>query len=179
MHTHPGTVYIYQGEEIGMTNVDFPSIEYYNEKYTVGKYETMVESGVDPVTALNSLKHTSRNNDRTPMQWDDSENGGFTTGKPWMHSNPNYVDINVASEEKREYSVLRFYRTLTAMRKEHPVMVYGDYRQMLEEDEDLIVYLRQYENETWLVICNFYGKERSMPKKVQDILEREHGTLPF
>ena len=177
MHTHPGTVYIYQGEEIGMTNVDFPSIEYYNEKYTVGKYETMVESGVDPETALNSLKHTSRDNDRTPMQWDDSDNGGFTTGTPWMHSNPNYVDINVVREEEREHSVLRFYRTLTSLRKEHPVMVYGDYHQMLEDDEDLIVYLRQYEKETWLVICNFYGNERSMPQKVQEILDQEHGTL--
>ena len=177
MHTHPGTAFIYQGEEIGMTNVDFPSIDYYNEKYTVGKYQTMIESGVDPVTALNSLKHTSRDNDRTPMQWNDSENGGFTTGIPWMHSNPNYTVINVEREENVERSVLHFYRTLTSMRKKHPVMVYGDYKQMLEDDENLIVYRRHYDKETWIVICNFYEKDLDMPEAVQEILDHEKGTL--
>lgn len=177
MHTHPGTVFIYQGEEIGMTNVDFPSIDYYNEKYTVGKYQTMIESGVDPVTALNSLKHTSRDNDRTPMQWNDSENGGFTTGIPWMHSNPNYTVINVEREENVERSVLHFYRTLTSMRKKHPVMVYGDYKQMLEDDENLIVYRRHYDGETWIVICNFYEKDLDMPEAVREILDHEKGTL--
>lgn len=177
MHTHPGTAFIYQGEEIGMTNVDFPSIDYYNEKYTVGKYQTMIESGVDPVTALNSLKHTSRDNDRTPMQWNDSENGGFTTGIPWMHSNPNYTVINVEREENVERSVLHFYRTLTSMRKKHPVMVYGDYKQMLEDDENLIVYRRHYDEETWIVICNFYEKDLDMPEAVQEILDHEKGTL--
>ena len=177
MHTHPGTAFIYQGEEIGMTNVDFPSIDYYNEKYTVGKYQTMIESGVDPVTALNSLKHTSRDNDRTPMQWNDSENGGFTTGIPWMHSNPNYTVINVEREENVERSVLHFYRTLTSMRKKHPVMVYGDYKQMLEDDENLIVYRRHYDEETWIVICNFYEKDLNMPEAVRAILDHEKGTL--
>lgn len=177
MHTHPGTIFIYQGEEIGMTNVDFPSIDYYNEKYTVGKYQTMVESGVDPVTALNSLKHTSRDNDRTPMQWNDSENGGFTTGIPWMHSNPNYTVINVEREENVERSVLHFYRALTSMRKKYPVMVYGDYKQLLEDDENLIVYRRHYGEETWIVICNFYEKDLDMPENIQEILENEKGTL--
>ena len=179
MHTHPGTIFIYQGEEIGMTNVDFPSIDYYNEKYTVGKYQTMVESGVDPVTALNSLKHTSRDNDRTPMQWNDSENGGFTTGIPWMHSNPNYTVINVEREENVERSVLHFYRALTSMRKKYPVMVYGDYKQLLEDDENLIVYRRHYGEETWIVICNFYEKDLDMPENIQEILENEKGTLLF
>lgn len=170
-HTHPGTVYIYQGEELGMTNVDFPSIEYYNEKYTVGKYHTMVESGVDPVKALNSLKLTSRDNVRTPMHWDDSENAGFTTGTPWLHVNPNYPEINAAREETAEHSVLRFYRQLTALRKENPVMAYGSYHQILEEDPDLIVYTREYEGTRWLVICNFYGNEREIPQEVQSLLD--------
>lgn len=170
-HTHPGTVYIYQGEELGMTNVDFPSIEYYNEKYTVGKYHTMVESGVDPVKALNSLKLTSRDNVRTPMHWDDSKNAGFTTGTPWLHVNPNYPEINAAREETAEHSVLRFYRQLTALRKENPVMAYGSYHQILEEDPDLIVYTREYEGTRWLVICNFYGNEREIPQEVQSLLD--------
>lgn len=168
MHTHPGTAYIYQGEEIGMTNVDFPSIEYYNEKYTMGKYETMVESGVDPVTALNSLKMMSRDNDRTPMQWNQREHGGFTEGTPWMHANPNYPEINVEREEQAEKSVLRYYRRLTAMRKQYPIMVYGTYRQLMEEDQELIVYEREYEGEKWLVVCNFYGQDRELPKEIKD-----------
>lgn len=147
-----------------MTNVDFPSIEYYNEKYTVGKYQTMVESGVDPETALNSLKRTSRDNDRTPMQWNSREHAGFTSGTPWMHVNPNYPEINTESEEHAEKSVLRFYRTLIAMRKEHPIMVYGTYRQILEEEEHLIIYERAYQDEKWLIICNFYGRQEKLPE---------------
>lgn len=178
MHTHPGTVYVYQGEEIGMTNVDFPSIEYYNEKYTVGKYETMVESGADPDEALASLKMMSRDNDRTPMQWDKTEHAGFTLGTPWIHANPNYININVEEEERTEKSVLKFYRCLIAMRKKNPIMVYGTYRQLLEEDSQLIVYERVYENKCWLVICNFYGEERQPPVEIQNILnETDHVLL--
>lgn len=177
LHTHPGTVYIYQGEEIGMTNVDFPSIEYYNEKYTVGKYHTMVESGTDPGAALDSLKKTSRDNDRTPMQWNGAPHGGFTTGTPWMHANPNYPQINVEQEEQAEQSVLRFYRTLTGLRKAHPVMVYGTYRQLLEDDPDLIVYKREYESETWLVLCNFYDREHPLPQAVKEELAKGNHRL--
>lgn len=177
MHTHPGTVFIYQGEEIGMTNVDFPSIEYYNERYTVGKYYTMVESGVDPKTALDSLKGMSRDNDRTPMQWSGAENGGFTTGTPWMHVNPNYPEINVEREETLEKSVLRFYRRLTALRRENPVMVYGSYRQLLEEDAELIVYEREYEGVCWLIICNYYSNERELPQSVAERLKAGQARL--
>ena len=177
LHTHPGTVYIYQGEEIGMTNVDFPSIEYYNEKYTVGKYHTMVESGTDPAAALDSLKKTSRDNDRTPMQWNGAPHGGFTTGTPWMHANPNYPQINVEQEEQAEHSVLRFYRALTGLRKAHPVMVYGTYRQLLEDDPDLIVYKREYESETWLVLCNFYDREHPLPQAVKEELAKGNHRL--
>ncbi len=177
LHTHPGTVYIYQGEEIGMTNVDFPSIEYYNEKYTVGKYHTMVESGTDPAAALDSLKKTSRDNDRTPMQWNGAPHGGFTTGTPWMHANPNYPQINVEQEEQAEQSVLRFYRALTGLRKAHPVMVYGTYRQLLEDDPDLIVYKREYESETWLVLCNFYDREHPLPQAVKEELAKGNHRL--
>lgn len=177
LHTHPGTVYIYQGEEIGMTNVDFPSIEYYNEKYTVGKFHTMVESGTDPGAALDSLKKTSRDNDRTPMQWNGAPHGGFTTGTPWMHANPNYPQINVEQEEQAEQSVLRFYRTLTGLRKAHPVMVYGTYRQLLEDDPDLIVYKREYESETWLVLCNFYDREHPLPQAVKEELAKGNHRL--
>ena len=170
MHTHPGTVYVYQGEELGMTNVDFPSIEDYNEKYTVGKYHTMVESGVDPKEALDSLKMMSRDNVRTPMQWNDRDQAGFTTGKPWLRVNPNYTRINAAEEETAEKSVLRFYRQLISMRKAHPIMAYGTYRQILEDDPELIIYLREWEGERWLVVCNFYGNTRRLPEEAAALL---------
>ncbi|MBS6645021.1 MAG: alpha-glucosidase [Clostridiaceae bacterium] len=160
LHTHPGTVYIYQGEELGMTNVDFPSIEYYNEKYTVGKYETMVESGKDPREALDSLKMMSRDNARTPMQWTSGQEAGFTEGTPWMHLNPRYREINAEYEEKNEKSVLNYYKILTSMRKKHPVMVYGTYEQMNQDDPDLIIYTRTYEGEKWLVAVNYSEQER-------------------
>ena len=176
MHTHPGTVYIYQGEEIGMTNVNFPSIEYYNEKYTVGKYETMVESGIEPMQALNSLKMMSRDNVRTPMQWNNKVHGGFTTGTPWMHVNPNYKEINVEKEEQTQHSVLNYYKILTSLRKKNPIMVYGSYHQLYESDPELIVYERTYEEVTWLVICNFYGNEHKMPDKLEKRL-RENSKI--
>lgn len=160
LHTHPGTVYIYQGEELGMTNVDFPSIEYYNEKYTVGKYYTMVESGKDPKEALDSLKMMSRDNARTPMQWTGEKEAGFTAGTPWMHVNPRYEEINAEAEERNEKSVLSYYRTLTAMRKQHPVMVYGSYEQIWEDDPELVAYKRSYEGESWLVVVNYSEHER-------------------
>lgn len=154
-HTHPGTVYIYQGEEIGMTNVDFPSIDYYNEKYMVGKYWTMVEAGVDPQKALDSLKPLSRDNVRTPMQWDATENAGFSTNTPWMHVNPNYPEINVEAEAGRKKSVLGFYKKLTALRRQEPIMVYGSYRQLYENDPELIAYERELDGKRWLVLANF------------------------
>ena len=162
LHTHPGTVYIYQGEELGMTNVDFPSIEYYNEKYTVGKYYTMVESGKDPKEALDSLKMMSRDNARTPMQWTGEKEAGFTAGTPWMHVNPRYEEINAEAEERNEKSVLSYYRTLTAMRKQHPVMVYGSYEQIWEDDPELVAYKRSYEGESWLVVANYSEHEREV-----------------
>lgn len=162
LHTHPGTVYIYQGEELGMTNVDFPSIEYYNEKYTVGKYETMVESGKDPKEALDSLKMMSRDNARTPMQWNSGREAGFTEGEPWMHLNPRYIEINAEHEENSKKSVLNYYKTLTSMRKQYPVMVYGTYEQLWQDDPEVIAYTRSYEGEKWLVAVNYSEKERTV-----------------
>lgn len=160
LHTHPGTVYIYQGEELGMTNVDFPSIEYYNEKYTVGKYETMVESGKDPKEALDSLKMMSRDNARTPMQWTSGKEAGFTAGRPWIHLNPRYTEINAEQEENSEKSVLNYYKALTSMRKKYSILVYGTYEQLWQDDPELIVYTRTYEGEKWLIAVNDSEKNR-------------------
>ena len=177
MHTHPGTVYVFQGEELGMTNVDFPSIEYYNEKYTVGKYETMVESGADPQEALASLKMMSRDNVRTPMQWSAGPEAGFTAGTPWLHVNPRYTEINAEAEEARPDSVLQFYRRLIAMRKEHPVMAHGSYRQLAESHPEVIAYLREYGKERWLIVCNFYGHTPAVPEEVSGCLATQGARL--
>ena len=175
MHTLPGTIYVYQGEEIGMVNVDFPSIEYYDEKYTVGKYHTMVEAGEDPVKALDSLKMMSRDNVRTPMQWNDSENAGFSKTKPWLAVNPNYKQINVEKDMSDKESVYYTYKTLIAMRKRHPVMVYGSYTPVMEEQENIVAYIRQYEEESWFMIFNF--QEKSQKIKIPERLRNEKMNL--
>ena len=158
MHTLPGTVYVYQGEEIGMVNADFPSIEYYDEKYTVGKYYTMVEAGEEPGKALDSLKMMSRDNVRTPMQWDGSKNAGFSGGRPWLTVNPTYKEINVERDRKDSSSIYHTYRKLISLRKEHPVMVYGTYTPIMEDMENLVAYFRQYETETWFMLFNFQNE---------------------
>lgn len=168
IHTHPGTVYIYQGEEIGMPNVDFSSIDYYNEMYTVGKYHTMVESGADPQEALNSLKMMSRDNARTPMHWSDAAQAGFTVGTPWLSVNPRYKEINAEKQAQDAHSVLNFYRKLTSMRKQYPVMVYSSYEQFWEDDPQMIAYRRATTDSVWLVVANASEQERE--KQLQELL---------
>lgn len=155
IHTLPGTPYIYQGEEIGMTNVDFPSIEYYDEKYTVGKYYTMVEAGTEPEEALASLKHISRDNVRTPMQWDGSDNAGFSQSTPWLNVNPNYRMINVTEDLQSKDSIFKYYQTLIRLRRENEVLVYGNYSPVLEEHEKIVAYYREYQNQKLFVVANW------------------------
>lgn len=158
IHTWPGTPYIYQGEEIGMVNVDFPSIEYYDEKYTVGKYYTMVEAGKDPKEALDSLKMMSRDNARTPMQWDDGEQAGFTSGKPWINVNPRYTEVNAKKDLSSQRSVYKFYQTLIRMRKESDLLVHGDYVPLETSDRNIISHQRNLDGEALTVIANYSGE---------------------
>lgn len=171
VHTLPGTPYIYQGEEIGMVNVDFPTIDYYNEKYTIGKYQTMVESGIAPQEALNSLKHTSRDNVRTPMQWNGTANAGFTAGTPWLNVNPRYKEINVEQDQKSKQSVFQFYQKLIQMRKETQVLIYGDYQPVLEQYENIVAYMRKCEGEQIFVMVNWQGEMAAvqLPEDITDM----------
>ena len=173
-HTQPGTVYVYQGEEIGMINVDFPSIEYYDERYTVGKYHSMVEQGADPKEALEQLKMMSRDNVRTPMQWSSEKFAGFSDSQPWLSVNPTYTEINVQSAIADPASVLYTYRKLIALRKDHPVMVYGDYCPVMEQYENVVAYTRAYEDEKWFMIFNFQDvpQEVEFPEELQGLTER-------
>ncbi|WP_426452818.1 glycoside hydrolase family 13 protein [Paenibacillus sp. S-38] len=154
LHTLPGMPYIYQGEEIGMTGVRFPSIDDYNDIAMKNKYREEVRKGRDPQEAFEELLHLSRDNSRTPMQWNSSPKAGFTEGTPWLKVNPNYREINVESALADPGSVFYFYQKLISLRKAHKVMVYGDYVPLFEEHPQIYAYLRVLGGDRWLVLLN-------------------------
>ncbi|WP_455630962.1 glycoside hydrolase family 13 protein [Megamonas sp.] len=156
LHGMKGTPYIYQGEEIGMTNIEFNTIDDFADIEAVNMYKERIAAGCDRESVLRSLRAKARDNARTPMQWNNSENAGFTQGKPWYRVNPNYPQINVENALVDENSVFYCYRKLIHLRRENPIMVYGDYELLLPNDENIYAYTRTYQDKTWLVICNFY-----------------------
>jgi len=156
IHMQQGTPYIYQGEEIGMTNVPFESIDDYHDVETLNMYREMVnEKGVNPDDMLNILHAKSRDNARTPVQWDDSEQAGFTTGTPWIKVNPNYKEINVAQALAEPDSVFYYYKKLIQLRKEHPVVVYGIYDLILDSHKEIYAFTRTLDDARLLIILNF------------------------
>jgi oligo-1,6-glucosidase len=156
IHMQQGTPFIYQGEEIGMTNVKFDSIEDYRDVEIRNLWqERVVEQGEDPEVILKAIHRKGRDNARTPMQWTDGPNAGFTTGTPWMKVNPNYRDINVEQALRDENSILHYYRKLIRLRKEHPIVVYGKYELLLEDHEEIYAFTRTLDDEQWLVVLNF------------------------
>ena len=154
-HTMPGTPFVYQGEEIGMTNVCFESINDYNERYTIGKYHTAVEAGEDPETVLARLRPTSRDNARTPYQWDDGDNAGFTSGTPWIKVNPRYKEINYQADRKLPDSIFDYYKKLIALRRQEAAIIDGDFRFLMADHQQMVVYERSCEGNTILVMANF------------------------
>ncbi|MGP4081667.1 glycoside hydrolase family 13 protein [Pseudalkalibacillus sp. R45] len=154
VHTLPGTPYIFQGEEIGMTGVDFDSIDDYQDIAMRNKYEEEVGKGRNPDEVLEELKPLSRDNSRTPVQWDATENAGFTDGEPWIPVNPNYKKINVENALEDPDSIFYYYQKLIELRKNNDVMVYGDYEDLSEGDEHLYMYTRRFDGVTWLVVLN-------------------------
>lgn len=159
VHMLQGTPYVYQGDEIGMTNVAFESIEEYRDVATRNMYkEAVEEKGVDPRVALKVVHAKSRDNARTPMQWDSSKNAGFTSGTPWIKVNPNYKEINVAEALADPNSVFHYYKKLIKLRRENPVIVYGTYDLILDSDEEIYAFTRTLEEDCLLVILNFSKK---------------------
>ncbi|HJF84706.1 MAG TPA: alpha-glucosidase [Megamonas hypermegale] len=156
LHGMKGTPYIYQGEEIGMTNIEFNTIDDFADIEAVNMYKERIAAGCDRESVLRSLRAKARDNARTPMQWNNSENAGFTQSKPWYRVNPNYSQINVENALADENSVFYCYQKLIKLRRENPIMVYGDYALLLPDDENIYAYTRTYQDKTWLVICNFY-----------------------
>ena len=153
-----GIPFLYQGQEIGMTNCSFGSIKDYNDINTLDQYQLALDAGCTPAQALEVCRANSRDNARTPMQWSDKPNAGFTTGAPWLGVNPNYREINVAEQQKREDSVLSYYKKLIALRKHHDYVqtfTYGNFEPVFEEYENIFAYLRKSEEQTILVAANF------------------------
>ncbi|MFD1177653.1 alpha-glucosidase [Paenibacillus puldeungensis] len=163
VHTLPGTPYIFQGEEIGMTGVRFESIEDYRDIAMLNKFEEETGKGRPAAEVLASLQPLSRDNSRTPMQWDDSPNAGFTKGTPWLRVNPNYKDIHVQKDLASRDSIYRFYQQLISLRKANPVMVYGDYRDWSEGHPKVYAYTRSYEGTVWLVLQNHSAESVRYP----------------
>ncbi|EJO5348665.1 alpha-glucosidase [Clostridium botulinum] len=154
-----GTSFIYQGQEIGMTNVKFKHIEDYNDIKTINVYKEKIKQGISKEEALKYVWKTSRDNSRTPMQWDCTENAGFSKGKPWLKVNPNYIIINVKKQEKDINSILNFYKKIIKMKKENNGLIYGKYKLILEEHEQIYAYTRTLEHEKFIVITNLTNKE--------------------
>lgn len=174
LHMMKGTPYIYQGEELGMTNVPFASMDEFRDIESINAYREYTENGIiAPEDMMKYLNYKSRDNARTPMQWSDEENGGFTKGTPWIKINPNYTTINAREQMEREDSVFHYYQQLISLRKKEPVIVYGTFALLMPEDEDIFMYTRTYEQEKLLVICNFSQKEREL--EIPE--EWERGTI--
>ncbi len=160
LHMLQGSPYVYQGEELGMTNYPFQSPEDFRDIESVNAYREWCESGlVSHEEFWPCLLWLSRDNARTPMQWDDKEQAGFTTGTPWIAVNPNYKEINAMAETKDPDSVFHYYKKLIALRKQTPIMVYGKYEPLFEDSEEWFVYTRTLENEKLLVVCSFTDQE--------------------
>ena len=154
-----GTPFIYQGQEIGMTNVKFDSIYDYNDVKGINIYKEKLEQGLTKAEALKYVWAVSRDNSRTPMQWDSSENSGFSEVKPWINVNENYKCINVKDQLKDESSILNFYKNMINIRKENKTLIYGSYDLILEEHEKIYAYTRIMDNEKFIIIVNLSHDE--------------------
>lgn len=156
IHCLRGTPYIYQGEEIGMTNPHFKSIEQYRDVESLNHYQILQDKGMTKEQALMILDVHSRDNSRTPMQWDDSINAGFTTETPWIQTADNYTEINVKNSLEDKDSIFYYYQKLIQLRKNYDVIAYGDIKPLLREDKRVFAYERNYKGQKLIVICNFY-----------------------
>jgi oligo-1,6-glucosidase len=156
LHLLHGTPYVYQGEEIGMTNVRFPSIEDYRDIETLNMYhEAVEEKGIDPQLVMEMIYAKSRDNARTPMQWNGGAHAGFTIGTPWMKVNPNYLHINVEQAVADPDGIFHYYQQLIRLRKANPVIVYGTYDLLIDAHEQIYAFTRTLGDDRLLVILNF------------------------
>ena len=187
LFTLRGTVYIYQGDEIGMTNVAYPSIEDYDDVETHGAWKDALKAGKDMDEFLKVVHDQSRDNARTPIQWNTSKNAGFTDAKPWINVNENYQEINIEDQEKNVTSVLNYYREIISFRKENLVFVYGDYESLDDDNLDIYAYRRWNDSEEFLVVHNFsdtetawdYGLDSANYELIKTNIPSDDSTFQF
>lgn len=173
LHGMQGTPYIYQGEEIGMTNVAFELEEYEDIEVRNAYQELVIKNGtISKEEFLKAVWNKSRDNGRTPMQWDDSENAGFTSGKPWFKISDRYQEINVKKALEKKDSIFYYYKDLINLRHTEPILTEGTYKLILEEDEQIFAYLRSTDKECWLIVANLSEQFRS-----SDMLKEFAGEL--
>ena len=170
LHGMQGTPYIYQGEELGMTNVKY-ELEEYRDIELFGMYKERRAQGYTHEELMKSIYAKTRDNARTPMQWDTTEQAGFTTGKPWMKVNPNYTEINAAEQVDCEDSIFNYYRKLIQLRKELPVLTDGKFTMLDMDHDQIFAYLRDNGEDKLLVVCNFYGNtvDYAVSEKAEDL----------
>lgn len=158
IHLMRGTPYIYQGEEIGMTNAYFTELTQYRDVESINHYHILEEKGIPKEEIVHRLQVRSRDNARTPMQWSGQEHAGFTKGTPWIQANENYFAINVEAASQDQDSILAYYKTLIRMRKQYEVISCGEYQPLLADHDHIFAYQRTLEDTSMIILCNFYGE---------------------
>ena len=168
-----GTPYIYQGEEIGMTNPNFTSIDQYRDVESLNAYKILLEEGKTEEEVIAILQQKSRDNGRTPMQWSKEQHAGFTEGTPWLGVADNYPEINVEKALEDPNSIFYHYQKLIKLRKQYDIITYGDYKLLLDADPQIFAYTRNWKDEKLLVISNFYGKDTVVDLQFEEDKEPE------
>lgn len=157
-----GIAFIYQGQEIGMINADYESPWDFCDEPSLARYQARIEEGMSPEESFEILKNTTRDNSRTPMQWDDTLNGGFSEGRPWLKVNKNHTWLNVQAQLLEEDSILNFYKKIIRIRKEIPALHFGTYTLLMEESESIYAYSREYEGEEYVIACNLSDEKSDL-----------------
>jgi len=155
VHLMKGTPFVYQGEEIGMTNVRFERIEQFRDIETLGQYEDAMAAGVSPTDFIAGANTNGRDNARTPMQWSADAQAGFTSGTPWIETNPNHTEINVAADRADPDGIFDYYRRLIALRKMMPLVVHGRYEPHAEDHPSVFAFTRELDGKRLAVVANF------------------------
>ncbi|MBB3085252.1 glycoside hydrolase family 13 protein [Geodermatophilus sabuli] len=180
LHLHRGTPYVYQGEELGMANAPFESLDDFRDVESLNHFAQAVAHGADPDTELAAMRRMGRDNARTPVQWDDSPNAGFTSGTPWIAVNPDHVRWNAAAQRADPTSVFAHHQRLIALRHESPVVALGDFTMVLPEHESVYAFTRSLDGETLFVVCNVSGHEYRLGELLPEVAGTELvlGNLP-
>jgi oligo-1,6-glucosidase len=173
LHLHRGTPYVYQGEEIGMANAPFTGIDDFRDVESLNHFTQAVAHGEEPETVLAALRRMSRDNARTPVQWDASEHAGFTTGKPWITVNPDHVEWNAEAQRPDPASVFAHHRRLIALRHDDPVVALGDFTMLLPEHDEVYAFTRSLDGATLLVVCNLGSSTQPLDELLPEAVGAE------